>query len=193
MIDQSRLSGGFVKKCNYSPKAGVIRKWFFNYEDLDRIASKLSHKNTCVDELVLSKDAKIYPVYATKKASSNHQLITSDGGNFYKHSDTLVIIHRDKYSREYVQELVNGGRICVIIERVDENSKYELLGYHSGMAITSDDYNTHENNATSTIIVSTPESEEESTAIKLLNINELWIKNHLLIGEFTQEFTLEFT
>lgn len=193
MIDQGKLTGGFLKKCGYKSKAGVLRKYYFNYDDLDRINSKLSHKLTCVDELVLKDGAKIFPVYATKRASSNHTLVTLEGADMYRHNDTLVILHRNSQSRERIQELVNDGRICVIIERVDEENKFELLGYHSGLKIMSDDYNTHENNASSTISVATPDNEEEKTAIKLLNINQSWINDHLPIHEFTNEFTQEFT
>lgn len=189
MIDQSRLSGGFVKKCNYSPKAGVLKKWFINYDDIDRINTKLTNKLTCIEELILKPEAVMYEVYATKKASCNHQIITSDAGNYYKHSDTLVILHRDASSRERIQELVNGGRICVLIERLDQENKMEFLGYHSGMIITSDDYNTHDNKATSTITIASPEGEEEPTAIKLVTQGNPSPR----IREFTYEFTLEFT
>ena len=193
MIDQSRLSGGFVKKCGYKSKAGVLRKWYLNYDDVDRLKTKLSHKLTCIEELVLKDGAKIYPVYATKRAASNHNLVKSEGKDLYKHEDTLVILHRNPSSRERIQELVNDGRICVIIERVDRESRFEFLGFDSGMVITSDDYNTHDNNASSTISIATPDNEEELTAIKLLNIEQMWINEHLPIHEFTNEFTQEFT
>lgn len=61
------------------------------------------------------------------------------------------------------------------------------------MTINTDDYSTHDNEATSTINISTPDNEEELTGIKLLNITENWINEHLPIREFTHEFTKEFT
>ncbi|WP_312557924.1 hypothetical protein [Empedobacter brevis] len=191
MIDQSKFTIGFRKKCGSKTKVGVLRKWYFNFDDIDKIISKLSHKLTCVDELVLKEGTKIYPVYATKKASSNHNLVPNDAANYYRHFDVLILLHRGPSERERIQELVNDGRICVIIQRFDNS--FELLGFHSGMIINTDDYSTHDNEATTTINISTPDNEEESTGIKLLNINENWINTHLPISEFTHEFTKEFT
>lgn len=191
MIDQSKFTVGFRKKCNYKSKIGIIRKWYLNYNDIDRINSKLTHKLTYVKELVLKDDVKIYPIYATKKASSNHSLLPNDAANYYRHFDTLILLYRGPSERERIQELINDGRVCVIIERFDNT--FELLGYHSGMVINSDDYSTHDNEATTTINIATPDNEEEPTGIKLLNINQTWINEHLSIHEFTNEFTKEFT
>lgn len=191
MIDESRFTIGFRKKCGIKTKVGILRKWYLNYDDVDRIQTKLTYKLTCVDEFVLKEGAKIYPVYATKKSASNHNLVPVDAANLYRHFDTLVLLHRGASECERIQELVNDGRICVIIERLDNS--FEMLGYHSGMTINTDDYSTHDNEAITTINISTPDNEEEPTGIKLLNINQSWINNHLSIKEFTHEFTKEFT
>lgn len=191
MISQSKFTIGFRKKCGSKTKVGVLKKWYFNFDDTDRVLTKLSHKLTCVDKLVLKDGARIYPVYATKKASSNHTLVPNDAANYYRHFDTLILLHRGLSERERIQELVDDGRICVIIQRFDNS--FELLGYHSGMTINADDYSTHDNEAITTINISTPDNEEEPTGIKLLNINQSWINNHLSIKEFTHEFTKEFT
>ena len=167
-----KLSGGFVKRCGTRPKQGLKRKWYFNHSDVDRAATQLANKGTKVTLLVLKAGKKLYPAAGNSKTlKAKHALSVLDFDRGYVHTDTLTILYHGEEERERIQELVEGGRICSINEKVDTGINgelsFEIFGYESGMMIINDDYDSSANSGTVTIAVATEKGEEESTGKKL--------------------------
>ncbi|MBE7691140.1 hypothetical protein [Tenacibaculum piscium] len=182
---ETKLSKGFLKKCGYKPKQGIVKKWYFNWEDVDRVATQLVNRGTKVSAFVLKVGAKIYPAEGNGKTSkANHTLGSGDFGKGYIHTDNYVVMYRGENERERIQELVDGGKVGTIIRGVDSGVSgeltYQIVGLESGMEITEDVWNSSENGGTASIATATNEGEEESTGVKLwsegtLADTEAWI------------------
>lgn len=167
-----RLSGKFAKRCGYKPKQGLTRKWYFNWADVDREATQLTNKGTKITQLILKVNALLYPAESAPKGlKAKHALSVMDFGNGYVHTDTLVVLYNGEQERERIQELVDGGRVGSIVEKLDTGVNgeltYEVFGYESGMKITEDNYDSSANSGVTTITVATEKGEEESTGKKL--------------------------
>ena len=170
----AKLAGNFARVCGLKPKQGILRKWYVNFDDLDRSATQLANRNTKITQLVLNTGAKLYPAEGNDKShKANHALAVGDYGNGYIHTDQYTLLYRGENERERIQELVDGARVISIIEKVDggQNGEltYEILGYESGMSITEDVWNSAENSGTAQLSVATKEGEEESTGAKLFS------------------------
>lgn len=170
------LSGLFAQKCGYRPKAGIGRKWYVNYDDVDRTGTQMTARRTHITDLLLKAGTKLYPAQGNNTSSASSALVVSDFGNGNTHTDTFTITYNGVNERERVQELIDGARVCTIIEKIGggQNGEltYEMLGYESGMLITAYDWNSNENSGTATITVATKEGEEEATPPKLLLLDE---------------------
>jgi hypothetical protein len=168
-----KLAGQFTKVCGHRPKQGVSRKWYINWDDIDRTATQIANKGTKVTALVLKTGKKIYRAEGNKKTSSvESALAVKDFGNGYIHTDRFTILYKGENERLRVQDLVEGSRVVTLIERVDKGINgelsFEIAGYESGMSITEDNFNSAADSGVTKISVATSEGEEEATALKLL-------------------------
>ena len=168
----AKLAGKFARQCGHRPKQGIRRKWYFNWDDVDRVATQTANKGTKLTKLVLKAGTNIYPAEGNNKTSkASHALSVLDFGNGYIHTDNYTVLYRGENERERIQELVEGGRVCTITEKVDSGLNgelsFEVLGLESGMVITEDTWNSSENSGTTTLTVATQEGEEEATGAKL--------------------------
>ncbi len=171
------LAGKFVRQCGHRPKQGIRRKWYFNWDDVDRVGTQTINKGTRALIIVLKSGAKIYPAEGNNKTSkASHALSVLDFGNGYIHTDNYTVLYRGENERERIQELVEGGRVGTISEKVDSGLNgelsFEILGLESGMVITEDNWNSSENSGTTTLTVATQEGEEEATGAKLFLMND---------------------
>ncbi len=167
-----KLAGNFVKACGFRPKAGILRKWYINYDDIDRVATQLANKGTKITLLVLKAGKKIYSAGGPDTVhKANHALSVLDFGNGHIHTDNFTILYDGESEMERVQELVEGARVVTIIERVNGGKNgettYQILGYESGMKITEHTWNSDENSGSVLVTVATKEGEEESTGKKI--------------------------
>ena len=167
-----KMAAGFVKQCGYRPKQGIKRKWYVNYDDIDRDATQLANKGTKVTLLVLKSGKKIYAAEGNNKTSKGkHALSVLDFGNGYVHTDSFTILYHGENERERVQELADGARVVTIVEKVDGGINgeltYEIFGYESGMSIIEDNYDSSANSGAVAITVATEKGEEEATGKKL--------------------------
>ncbi len=168
----AKLAGGFARMCGHKPKQGILKKWYFNHEDIDVAATQISGRGTKIDKLVLKTNAKLFPANGNAKTSkASHALSVLDFGNGYIHTDTFTVMYRGVNERERIQELVGGAKVCTLIQKVDKGvsgeTSFEILGFESGMSITEDNWNSSENSGVTTLTVATQEGEEESTGAKL--------------------------
>lgn len=167
-----KLAGEFVKKCGYRPKQGIAKKWYFNWEDVDRVATQLANKGTKITLLVMKAGAKFFDAQGNNKTSKGkHALSVLDFGNGYIHTDNFTILYHGENERERVQELVEGGRVGTIVKKVDTGVNgelsFEVFGFESGMTIIEDNYDSNANSGTVAIAVATEKGEEEATGKKL--------------------------
>jgi hypothetical protein len=166
------LANNFARKCGVKPKAGILKKFYLNYEDIDFEASQLAHNNTVIETLVLKDGAKIYQAEGNDRSHRvNHALSVGDFGNGYIHTDEFTPLYNGPEVREELQKIVEGNRVVTIVEKIDKGESgelaYEVVGFESGMVASADDYNSAENSGTRNFVVATKEGEEEATGIKL--------------------------
>lgn len=167
----AKLAGLFAQKCGHKPKQGVSKKWYFNIDDVDRVATTMLNRATKVTALVLNAGAKIYPAEGPNKTKKiKHALVVGDYANGYAHTDEFVVAYRGEDEAERIQELVDGARVGTINKMVDtgENGEitYRIAGLESGMDIINDDFDSTANSGATTIICATREGEEEGTGLK---------------------------
>lgn len=167
----SKLAGMFAKKCGHKPKQGVSKKWYFNIDDVDTVATTMVNKNTKVSALVLKAGAKIYPAQGANKAKKvKHALVVGDFANGYIHTDEFVATYVGEDEAERIQELVEGARVGTINKMIDIGESgeitYKIAGLESGMYILNDDFDSTSNSGATTLIVATQEGEEEGTRLK---------------------------
>lgn len=166
------LSGLFARKCGHKPKQGVSKKWYFNIDDVDRVATQMINRATKVTALVLKAGAKIYPAEGSSKTKKvKHALSVGDFANGYTHTDEFTVTYRGEDEAERIQELVDGARVGTINKMVDTGANgetsYRIAGLESGMEIINDDFDSTNNSGATTLIVATKEGEEEGTALKI--------------------------
>ena len=189
----SKLAGQFTQKCGYKSKQGLRKKWYFNWDDIDRVATQLTNKGTKITTLVLKPKAYLFPAEGTSKTlKAKHALSVLDFGNGYIHTDSLTIQYHGENERMRIQELVQGGRIGSIVEKVDGGLNgelsYEVFGFESGMTIIEDNYDSAANSGTVSISVATEKGEEESTGKKLFlmskgsEFTKRWIEDNSYDG-----------
>lgn len=182
----NKMAGQFTQQCGHRPKQGVSKKWYINWDDIDKEATQKANRGTVVTALVLKTGTKIYPAQGSKKVSSiEHALSIKDFSNGYIHTDRFSITYKGPNERERVQELVDGARVVTLSQKIDTGVNgelsYEIAGLESGMEITEDNYNSAADSGITKIAVATKEGEEEATAIKLFNMTggleaiETWI------------------
>lgn len=174
----AKLAGKFARQCGHRPKQGVQKKWYFNWEDVDRAATKIENKGTKVTQLVLKTGAKLYPAEGNAKTSNaSHALSILDFGNGYIHTDNFTLLYRGEEERMRIQELVEGAKVCTLVKKTDGGVNgelsFEVLGLESGMIITEDNWNSKENSGSTALTVATLEGEEESTGAKLFTLGSL--------------------
>lgn len=168
----NKLAGEFVKKCGYRPKQGIRKKWYFNWEDVDRVATQMVNRGTKVSVLVLKVGKKFYLAEGNDKShKGKFALAISDFGNGHIHTDSYNVSYNGENERERIQELVEGARICSIVEKVDGGVNgelsFEIFGLESGMLIIDHNYDSAANSGTVSISVATKAGEEENTGAKL--------------------------
>jgi hypothetical protein len=168
----TKLAGDFSRICGFKTKEGIKRKWYFNWDDVDRTTTTVVNKGTKVTVLTLKTGAKIYEARGTTKTlKNNHKLSVLDYGNGYIHTDMFTLDYHGENERQRIQELVDGGRICSIVEKIDTGLNgeltYEIYGLESGMTITEDNYDSSANSGATTITVATEKGTEEATGKKL--------------------------
>lgn len=167
-----KLAGEFVKKCGYRPKQGIAKKWYFNWDDVDRVATQLANKGTKITLLILKENCYFYEAQGNNKTSkAKHALAVLDFGNGYIHTDNFTILYHGENERARVQELVDGARVGTIVKKVDIGLNgeltFEVFGYESGMTIIEDNYDSSANSGAVAIAVATEKGEEEATGKKL--------------------------
>lgn len=166
------LAGEFAQQCGHRPKQGVKRKWYVNWDDIDRVGTQLANRGTKITTLILKAGAKLYPAYGTKKVHNiEHAFAVGDFSNGYIHTDRFTILYRGENQIERIQELVDGARVVSISETIDQGLNgeiaFKVAGFESGMEIIEDNFNARENSGTTQIAVATMEGEEESTGLKM--------------------------
>jgi len=192
----NRLAGQFTKQCGHRPKQGVSRKWYINWDDIDKVATQKANKGTVVIMLVLKTGAKIYAAQGSKKVSAlEHALSKKDFGNGYIHTDRFSISYKGANERERIQELVEGARVVTLVEKIDTGLNgelsFEIAGLESGMEIIEDTFNSAADSGVTKIAVATKEGEEEATGIKLFRMTggvaaiETWITTNQYVPPVT--------
>lgn len=168
----AKLAGIFAETCGHMPKQGIRKKWYINYDDIDRTATQLENRGTRIKALVLKANTYIYPAFGTSKTlKGKHALSVLDFGNGYIHTDNFTVTYHGEDERLRIQELVDGARLVSINEKVDTGINgelsYDVFGFESGMTIIEDNYDSAANSGVVTIAVATEKGEEECTGKKL--------------------------
>lgn len=188
MSCNAKIAGKFARKCGHRPKQGVTKKWYINWDDIDRVATQTAKRGTKITALVLKTGAKIYPAETVDKGKKvRHALAVGDYGKGYVHTDEFILTYRGEDQSERIQELVEGGRVVTINKMIDTGESgelgYRIAGFESGMEITNDDFDSSANSGTTAVIVATNEGEEEATGVKIwaeatLADTEQWITDN---------------
>ncbi len=162
-------------------------KWYINHEDIDKTGTVFNDNNEriLIEELVLYKGAKIYPIPgAINQLMFSDEILVGDYTNQAIHQDQFLLRNPTLTANvSFVQRLLEGTRIATINELM--NGVFVLLGYDNGLVLTEGGLNPPENNGGRLITLRSPEGEPESTIIKIFRIKSTseetrkWILAHM--------------
>lgn len=186
------MTAGFSSVCGYKPKQGILEKYYINLDDIDKAATILANSNNLITTLVLKAGKKIYQAEGNDKSHiAKASGVIGDYGNGVLHTDTLNIITRKIAEREQVQKIIDGARVVTLIKKVDGSddgsTTYEILGFESGMKMSTYEWDSSANSGVATLEVASVEGEEEATPPKVfldtdLTTTETWITTNLYVA-----------
>lgn len=185
------IGGNLNTICGYKPKQGIQKKYYVNFDDIDRAATTLANRNTKISALTLKAGAKIYDAAGNDKSHiGKAEGVVGDYGNGAKHTDVLNIIYNGENERERVQEIIDGARVVTIIKKVDGGESgeltFEILGFEAGMTMSSYSWDSSANSGVATIEVASKDGEEEATPPKLfldtdITTTQAWIDANVYV------------
>lgn len=197
---ETKLTAAFVRKCGHTSKQGVAKKWYFNWDEVDREATQTTNRGTKVTALVFKPGGKLYPAEGpSKNKKLRHALEIGDFANGYTHTDEFILTYRGEDEAERIQELVDGARVGTLNKMIDTGVNgeisYKIAGLEAGMEIINDDFDSDANSGATTLIVASKEGELEGTALKIflmdasidpeksaLQVTEEWISENEYTG-----------
>ena len=173
MACEKNITDNFIRKCAYKPKSGLENTLYLaNTKEIDKALSQLSTSKLMVTDFIMVTGKKIYKAEgAGKFPSGKSELVKGDNGVGWKHAASLRILYYGEDEREQIQQMVEDGRFTVIIEKKDTGTAgeltYEVLGWESGLSVTSVTWDSAANDGVVLLELATEAGEEEGTDRKI--------------------------
>ncbi|MFV0377765.1 MAG: hypothetical protein ACK5JD_10755 [Mangrovibacterium sp.] len=173
MTCENKLSKNFIRNCNYKPKAGLAGTVYcINTKEIDKALTQLSPSGMTVSALILAAGAKLYAAEgAGKYPQGTTSMAQGDNGPNWTHGATIRLLYYGDAEREQLKKMVDGGRITLIVEKKDiglaGELTYDILGFESGMEVSTVEWSSAENEGVVTITLASVEGEGESTDRKI--------------------------
>ncbi len=190
MSCENKLANNFLRQCGYKPAAGLDPNVFLiNTEDIDKASSQLSESGMLISTMVLADSAKAFKAEgAGKYPQGTTSMAQGDNGPDWTHGLTLRILYYGEDERAAIQDAADGGRLTAIVKKKDTGLSgeltYEVLGWKSGMEVSTIEWSSSENGGVATITLATVEGEEEVTDRKIfldtdVDTTTSWIDTNL--------------
>lgn len=149
---EEKLAADIIKDCDNKPKGGIeVNVVLINFEDIDKGASTLDGTNDLIITSLATKSGTTgYSLEGVKQVNGASFEFVPKEETFdkYKHVFSGVILTPSAANKKSIANVASGGRYVVVIEKrwkgADQEEAFEVLGWDSGLSITSMVWNTKE-------------------------------------------------
>jgi hypothetical protein len=166
---EEKLTADIIKDCDNIAKAGLeVNAVLINFDDIDKTASTLDVTNDLIiTNLATKSGTSGYSLEGIKQSNGiSFELVkredTTDG---YKHTFAGVILTPSAANKKLIDAVASGGRYVVVVEKkfkgANQADAFEVLGWASGLEISTVVYNSKEAGGAIKFELSTVDGEEE--------------------------------
>lgn len=166
---EEKLTAAIQRDCDNKPKGGMeVNVILYNYDDLDKANTTFSGSNDLIITNLATKSSTTgYLLDGIKQVNmASFELIKNEEGfDKYRHLFAGVILNPSAANKKRLDEIASGGRYVVIIEKKwkgqNQADAFEILGYDSGLVISTVVWNTKESDGVIKFELASEENFEE--------------------------------
>ena len=166
---EDKLTAAIAKNCDEKPQGGLeVNAVLINYDDIDFASSTIDAGNDLIiTSLATDSGTQGYFLEGVKQTNAiSFELVkkedTYDG---YKHTFAGVILAPSAVNKDLLKEIGSGGRYVVVVEKkwkgTDDVDAFEVLGWDSGLVISTMVYNSKESDGVIKFELSSEDGFEE--------------------------------
>jgi len=149
-----KLEGDMLFDCGNKAKAGIeVNVVLINFEDRDNATSTLDGTNDLlITSLSTFSGTTGYFLEGIKQVNgaSSELVKKEDSFDMYKHLFSGVMLTPSVENKAFLKQIASGSRFIVVIEKLwkgtDQEDAFEVLGWDSGLEISTMVWNTKESN-----------------------------------------------
>ena len=166
---EDKLSADIIKDCDNPPKAGIeVNAVFINFEDVDKATSTLDVANDLIiTSLATLSGTSGYNIEGIKQVNgASFELVKKEESfDAYTHLFAGVLLAPSAANKKLLDEIASGGRYVVVLEKkwkgIDQADAFEVLGWDSGLEISTVVWNTKESDGVIKFEVASADGYEE--------------------------------
>lgn len=166
---EEKLTADILKDCDNKPKGGIeTNVVLINFEDVDKATSTLDPTNDLIiTSLATLSGTTGYSLEGIKQVNgASFELVKKeDAFDKYTHLFAGVILSPSAANKKLLAEIASGGRYIAVIEKkwkgADQADAFEVLGWDSGLEISTVVWNTKESDGVIKFELASAEGFEE--------------------------------
>lgn len=167
---EDKLSADIIRDCDNNPKGGIeVNVVFINFEDIDKATSTLDVANDLIiTSLATLTGTSGYNIEGLKQVNGvSFELVKQEEiPDNYKHLFAGVVLTPSAANKALLKEIAGGGKYVVVVEKkwkgADQEDAFEVLGWDSGIEISTIVWGTKESNGVIKFELTNPDGEEET-------------------------------
>lgn len=153
---EEKLAADLAKDCDNKPIGGVeVNAVLINFDDVDKTTSTLDATNDLIiTNLATFSGTTGYSLEGIKQSNGASVELVKKEDSFdkYKHLFSGVILTPSAENKKSLANIASGGRYIVVIEKkwkgASQADAFEVLGWDSGLVISTLVWNTKEADGT---------------------------------------------
>ena len=166
---EEKLTADIQKDCDNKPMGGIeVNAVFINFDDIDKTTSTLDGTNDLIiTNLATASGTSGFNLEGIKQVNgASFELVKKEESfDAYKHLFAGVILAPSAANKKSLDQIASGGRYVVVIEKKWKGAlgvdAFEVLGWDSGLVISTMVWNTKEADGTIKFEVSSEDGFEE--------------------------------
>ena len=166
---EDKLAADILKDCDNKPKGGIeVNVVLINFDDIDKSASTLDATNDLIiTNLATGTGTSGFTLEGVKQSNgASYELVKKeDSFDKYTHTFSGVILNPSAANKKSLSNIASGGRYVAIIEKkwkgTDQADAFEVLGWDSGLVISTVVWNSKESDGVIKFDLASEEGYEE--------------------------------
>ena len=147
---EEKLAADIEKDCDNKPKGGIeVNVVIINMDDVDKSTSTTDAVDRITNLSTFSGTSGFSLEGIKQVNGASFELIKNEEGfDKYNHVFAGVILNPSAENKKSLSNIASGGRYVVVIEKkwkgIDQDDAFEVLGWDTGMVISTVVWNTKE-------------------------------------------------